>query len=172
MVTGALLGAMLRGALSFSLVYHAGWFWWFERGFKTLPTGGAGFTGFLDGDMLMSHRNDTGYCALAILFPALLGGLIGTVSGATGRIVLGSILGGLLSALAMLFMRLPELYRPGWQWRLWLDYNPPVIIEAAIVGAVVGGIAGLVGRILPGRKSEQSNASATIWKRTQDIRLQ
>ncbi len=154
MVAGAVLGATLRYGLTFSEIYHPGWFWWFQHGLQASP-GTAGFAGFVDVDLLMSNYKDVGYCLVVSLLPGLIGGVIGAASGASGRPVVGAIAGGLFSGVVLLLMRLPELYRPGWFSSLWLDYNVPLLVEGTIVGAVVGGAAGGIGwlsRRLHGRR--------------------
>lgn len=143
-VAGTGLGATVRYGLTFSEVYHPGWFWWFQHGLHASP-GTAGFAGYVDTDILMSNYQSVAYCLVVSLLPGLIGGVIGAASGASGRPVVGAILGGLLSGLVLLLMRLPELYRPGWFGSLWLDYNTPIFVEGTAVGATVGVVAGGIG---------------------------
>lgn len=144
MVAGTVLGATVRYGLTFSQVYHDGWFWWFQHGLHASP-GTAGFAGYVDTNILMSNYQSVGYCLVVSLFPGLIGGAIGAASGASGRPIVGATVGGFLSGFVLLLMRLPELYRPGWFGNLWLDYNVPILVEGTVVGATVGVVAGAIG---------------------------
>lgn len=155
-LVAAALGGLIRGGLAFGYVHESTWFSWWERGFRYLRTGGVGFTGHLDPAILMANRSDTGFCWMASLFPALLGGFFGGAAAATVRPVSAAIVGSILQAAAMTMARLPELYRPGWQLSMWLDYNVPLILEAAVVGMLIGGLGGLIGKLSDWNKS--SNA--------------
>lgn len=145
-VAGVILGIGVRYGLTFSEIYHPGWFWWFHHGLHTSP-GTAGFAGFVDNDILMSNYEGVGFCMVVSLFPGLIGGVIGAVSGAVGRPLVGAMIGGLVSGIVTLLMRFPELYRPGWFGSLWFDYNVPIVLESVGVGAIVGALAGGIARL-------------------------
>lgn len=147
MIAGTIFGFVLRFALTFSQIYSPGLNWWFHHGFEAVP-GTAGFSGYVDTDILVSHNENVGYCLLVSLLPGILGGVIGAVSGATGRPFIGAALGGSVSGVVILLMRLPELYRPGWFGNLWLSFNIPILVEATITGAVIGAYAGMTGWVL------------------------
>lgn len=164
MVAGAALGASVRYGFTFSEVYHPGWLWWMEHGLHAAP-GTAGFAGYVDPTIFMSNYQHVGYCLVVALLPGLIGGIVGAASGATGRPLAGAIVGGLLSGLLLLLMRLPELYRPGWFGKLWLDYNLSIIVEAIAVGAAVGAVAGGIGllsRRLRGPGESLRNAGLAV----------
>lgn len=59
-VAGTVLGATVRYGLTFSQVYHPGWFWWFQHGLRA-PPGTAGFAGYVDTGTLMSNYESVGY---------------------------------------------------------------------------------------------------------------
>ena len=100
----------------------------------------------------MSHHSDTGY-AWRYCFPRSLG-LIGQCLEPLVVPFSASILEGCFG-LAMLLARLPELYRAG-GGVYGLTTIRLSLSRQALVGAAVGGIAGLVGRILSRPKPNQS----------------
>lgn len=158
-IAGGIVGTVLRYSLTFSELYHQGWLWWFHHGLHSSP-GTVGFAGYVDTDILVSNYNDVGYCLLVSLLPALFGGVVGAAAGATGRPVAGAALGGTVSGLVLLLMRLPELYRPGWFGRLWLDYNVSMLVEAVVSGAVVGLLAGGIGRFMGRPRNRAGHVAA------------
>ena len=143
-ITGIVFGTTLRYSLTFSEFYQPGWFWWFHRGLHASP-GTAGFAGYVDPNVYRFNDSDVGYCLIVSLLPGLFGGVVGAFCGAMARPISGAALGGLISGIVLLLMRLPELYRPGWFGSLWFDYNLPMLVEAVVVGAVVGALSGEVG---------------------------
>ncbi|MBX7102614.1 MAG: hypothetical protein K1X57_00935 [Gemmataceae bacterium] len=145
---GALAGAALRFALTFSEVHNPGWFWWYQHGLHSSP-GTAGFASYVDGAVFTSNNKDFEFCVLVSILPGLFGGALGAASAAIGRPLVGAASGGVISGLVLLLMRLPEVYRPGWRLGgIWWDYNVPMIVEAVAVGAVIGLLAGFIGQLL------------------------
>lgn len=155
---GAMIGSATRFAMTYSEVCNPGWFWWYHHGLHASP-GTAGFASYVDAAVFTSNDKDFEFCVLVSILPGLFGGALGGLAGAIGRPIFGAATGGLISGLVLLLMRLPEVYRPGWRFsRLWWDFNVPMIVEAVVVGTVIGAIAGLTGRLM--RRRDQPEATS------------